>query len=163
MLLLSITSSHAMSINVLQSLTSSPQLRHCLNIKPEQHAVFERFSDSAGGYIVLESNNPQVFKTLIRAAKAKSKLRLKATVTPDLTEKKPEEVASSEDTPTMPTEKAAEPVIVRSPDNQTPSRDSTALDGRSIASPAAFHCGSLGLLQLHRQRRHSGSSRACLP
>jgi len=34
----------------------------------------------------------------------------------------------------MPTEKAAEPVIVRSPDNQTPSRDSTALDGRSIGS-----------------------------
>jgi len=111
-----------------------PQLRHCLNIKPEQHAVFERFSDSAGGYIILESNNPQVFKTLIRAAKAKSKLRLKATVTPDLTEEKPEEAASLEDTPTMPAEKAVEPVIVRSPDNQTSSRDSTALDGRSIGS-----------------------------
>ena len=34
----------------------------------------------------------------------------------------------------MSTEKAAEPVIVRSPDNQTPARDSTALDGRSIGS-----------------------------
>lgn len=115
-------------------LTVTPQLRHCLNIKPEQHAVFERFSDSAGGYIVLESNNPQVFKTLIRAAKAKSKLRLKATVTPDLAEKKPEEAAAPQDTTDMSTQKVAEPVIVRSPDNQTPSRDSTALDGRSIGS-----------------------------
>jgi next-to-BRCA1 protein 1 len=111
-----------------------PQLRHCLNIKPEQHAIFERFSDSAGGYIVLESNNPQVFKTLIRAAKAKSKLRLKATVTPDLTETKIEEPASPQETPDMSAQKAAEPVIVRSPDNQASSRDSTALDGRSIGS-----------------------------
>jgi next-to-BRCA1 protein 1 len=129
-----ITCNHHHIIHFSQPLTRSPQLRHCLNIKPEQHAVFERFSDSAGGYIILESNNPQVFKTLIRAAKAKSKLRLKATVTPDLTEQKPEEVASSEDIPAMSAEKAVEPVIVRSPDNQTSSRDSTALDGRSIGS-----------------------------
>jgi next-to-BRCA1 protein 1 len=111
-----------------------PQLRHCLGIKPEQHVVFERFSDSAGGYITLESNNPQVFKTLIRAAKAKSKLRLKATVTPDLTETKTEEAAAPQDTTHMPVQEAAEPVIVRSPDNRSFARDSTALDGRSIGS-----------------------------
>lgn len=42
--------------------------------------MFERFSDSAGAYVVLDSANPQVYKTLFRAAKAKLKLRLKATV-----------------------------------------------------------------------------------
>ena len=85
-------------------LTLCLQLRHCLNIKPEQHAVFERFSDSAGGYIILEPTNQQVFKTLIRAAKAKSKLRLKATVTPDpasvtpdATEQTTEDMASAQD------------------------------------------------------------------
>jgi next-to-BRCA1 protein 1 len=123
------------------SLTSCLQLRHCLNIKPEQHAVFERFSDSAGGYIILESTNQQVFKTLIRAAKAKSKLRLKATVTPDpasvtpeVTEEKTEDMASTQDSQDTTAEKPVEPVIVRSPENQASARDSTALDGRSIGS-----------------------------
>jgi len=117
------------------------KLRHCLNIKPEQHAVFERFSDSAGGYIILEPTNQQVFKTLIRAAKAKSKLRLKATVTPDpasvtsdATEETTEDMASAQDNQNTTAEKPVEPVIVRSPDNQASSRDSMALDGRSIGS-----------------------------
>ena len=43
--------------------------------------MFERFSDSAGSYITLDSNNPAVYKQLYRAAKAKLKLRIKATVT----------------------------------------------------------------------------------
>ena len=43
--------------------------------------MFERFSDSAGAYITLDSNNPSVYKQLYRAAKAKLKLRIKATVT----------------------------------------------------------------------------------
>lgn len=51
------------------------QLRLLLGITPDQTVVFERFSDSAGGYITLDPNSPQVFKTLIRAAKAKSTLR----------------------------------------------------------------------------------------
>ncbi|WPH01256.1 Hypothetical protein R9X50_00409400 [Acrodontium crateriforme] len=66
-----------LSANVLPD-----KLRQCLNIKPEQTAVFERFSDSAGGFVTLDPTKPQVFKTLIRAAKAKLKLRIKATVTP---------------------------------------------------------------------------------
>lgn len=46
--------------------------------------VLQRYSDSSADYVTLNENNPQVFKTLIRAAKAKGKLRLKATVTPEL-------------------------------------------------------------------------------
>ena len=41
---------------------------------------FDRFSDSAGAYITLDSTNPAIYKQLYRAAKAKLKLRLRATV-----------------------------------------------------------------------------------
>ena len=46
--------------------------------------MFERFSDSAGCFVLLDSNNPQVYKQLHRAAKAKLRLRLRATyIKPD--------------------------------------------------------------------------------
>lgn len=48
---------------------------------PSQNITFERFSDSASSYIPLDSNNPAVYKQLYRAAKAKLKLRIRATVT----------------------------------------------------------------------------------
>ena len=50
--------------------------------------MFERYSDSAGSYITLDSNNPAVYKQLYRAAKAKLKLRIKASVT-DIPSSKP--------------------------------------------------------------------------
>ncbi len=55
--------------------------------------MFERFSDSAGSYITLDSNNPSVYKQLYRAAKAKLKLRIKATVT-DMPSPKPLNLAA---------------------------------------------------------------------
>ena len=51
-----------------------------LAIPPNAQVVFERYSDSAGSYITLDSANPSVYKQLYRAAKAKLKLRIKATV-----------------------------------------------------------------------------------
>jgi next-to-BRCA1 protein 1 len=42
--------------------------------------VLERYSDSSASYVTLDSDKPQVYKTLFRAAKAKLKLRLRATV-----------------------------------------------------------------------------------
>lgn len=56
------------------------QLRFLLAIPPSQPVIFERFSDSAGAYTTLDSNNPSVYKQLYRAAKAKLKLRIKATL-----------------------------------------------------------------------------------
>ncbi|EMF14738.1 uncharacterized protein SEPMUDRAFT_148366 [Sphaerulina musiva SO2202] len=98
------------------------KLRRVLDIKPEQHVVLERFSDSAGGYITLDQTNPQVFKTLIRAAKAKGKLRLKATVSsvaaPENKEAGELKVAPKEMAPLI----------------ASPSRDSVSLDKRSIGS-----------------------------
>ncbi|MCJ1437632.1 hypothetical protein MMC27_007019 [Xylographa pallens] len=57
------------------------KLRSLLAVPPTKNIVFERYSDSAGTYITLDSNNPSVYKQLYRAAKAKLKLRIKATVT----------------------------------------------------------------------------------
>jgi next to BRCA1 gene 1 protein len=56
------------------------QLRHLLGIPITQDILLERFSDSAGAYITLDSTNPSIYKQLYRAAKAKLKLRIKLTV-----------------------------------------------------------------------------------
>lgn len=65
---------------IASSCTDSTQLRFLLAIPPECDVKFDRFSDSAGAYISLDSTNPAVYKQLYRAAKAKLKLRLRATV-----------------------------------------------------------------------------------
>ncbi|KXT03022.1 hypothetical protein AC578_685 [Pseudocercospora eumusae] len=107
----------------------TPRLRHVLDIKPEQTVVLERYSDSAGGYITLDEKNPQVFKTLIRAAKAKGKLRLKATVTPtDLPQEKEAPVEAKKVAV-----KTMEPIVVRSAAQPQP-RDPISLDQRNIGS-----------------------------
>lgn len=51
-----------------------------MQVPPGQDVIFERYSDSAGAYVTLDANKPQVYKTLFRAAKAKLKLRLRATI-----------------------------------------------------------------------------------
>ncbi|KAJ4374495.1 hypothetical protein N0V86_007364 [Didymella sp. IMI 355093] len=56
------------------------KLRAGLQIRDDEQVVFERYSDSAAAYVTLDSNAPTVYKTLFRAAKAKLKLRLRATV-----------------------------------------------------------------------------------
>ncbi|KAL8928574.1 MAG: hypothetical protein Q9208_001808 [Pyrenodesmia sp. 3 TL-2023] len=61
--------------------TLPDKLRSLLAVPPSQNITFERFSDSASSYIPLDSNNPAVYKQLYRAAKAKLKLRIRATIT----------------------------------------------------------------------------------
>ncbi|OXV06327.1 hypothetical protein Egran_05905 [Elaphomyces granulatus] len=70
---------------------SLPQKLHqLLNIPADANVVFERYSDSAAGYIRLESDNQAVYKQLYRAAKAKQKLRIKVTtVSPSVVVSKP--------------------------------------------------------------------------
>ncbi|KAL8652605.1 MAG: hypothetical protein Q9226_004202, partial [Calogaya cf. arnoldii] len=70
-----------LALRELGANTLPDKLRSLLNVPPTQNIVFERFSDSAGSYIALDSNNPAVYKQLYRAAKAKLKLRIKATIT----------------------------------------------------------------------------------
>ncbi|KAL3424571.1 hypothetical protein PVAG01_03852 [Phlyctema vagabunda] len=61
--------------------TLPDKLRFLLNVPPTSEAVFERYSDSAAAFIVLDPHNTSVYKQLYRAAKAKLKLRLKVTIT----------------------------------------------------------------------------------
>lgn len=58
------------------------QLRVLLTIPDGTDLLLERYSDSAGTYVTLDSANPSIYKQLYRAAKAKLKLRLKATAMP---------------------------------------------------------------------------------
>ncbi|KAJ5469487.1 hypothetical protein N7539_009105 [Penicillium diatomitis] len=65
--------------SVFSQKASSP-LRLLLGIPASVNVIFERYSDSAASYIQLDEANPSVYKQLYRAAKAKSKLRIRATV-----------------------------------------------------------------------------------
>ncbi|KAJ5377829.1 uncharacterized protein N7496_005238 [Penicillium cataractarum] len=64
----------------LQAQVLPQKLRLLLGVPANVNVIFERYSDSAGNYIRLDEANPSVYKQLYRAAKAKSKLRIKATV-----------------------------------------------------------------------------------
>ncbi|KAF4125663.1 next to BRCA1 1 protein [Geosmithia morbida] len=59
------------------------QLRAFLVIPDNSAVTIERYSDSAGTYIILDPKNTSVYKQLYRAAKAKSKLKLRVTLNPD--------------------------------------------------------------------------------
>jgi len=63
-----------MGMSVLDS-----KLRSMLSIDPETDVLFERYSDSAGSYVALDQTNVAVYKQLLRAAKAKQKLKVRAT------------------------------------------------------------------------------------
>ncbi|KAJ9641075.1 hypothetical protein H2199_005743 [Coniosporium tulheliwenetii] len=78
------------------------KLRSLLAIPPNQEVVFERFSDSAGAYITLDTENPHVYKTLFRAAKAKLKLRLRATLPSENNEQAPQAPKPTEGAPAAP-------------------------------------------------------------
>ncbi|TVY59698.1 NBR1-like protein [Lachnellula suecica] len=60
--------------------TLPDKLRFLLAISPSTEAIFERYSDSAASFVVLDPANASVYKQLYRAAKAKLKLRLKVTI-----------------------------------------------------------------------------------
>ncbi|TVY28460.1 Next to BRCA1 gene 1 protein [Lachnellula hyalina] len=60
--------------------TLPDKLRFLLAVAPSSTAIFERYSDSAASFVVLDPTNASVYKQLYRAAKAKLKLRLKVTI-----------------------------------------------------------------------------------
>ncbi len=103
------------------------QLRAVLAIHPSVNCHFERYSDSAGQFIVLDRNNTSVYKQLLRAAKAKQKLKMRV-VLANPAPAAPEVVADQEiktgpqpvtiedvpEAPPRPAKKAIAPVIVPS-------------------------------------------------
>lgn len=74
------------------------QIRLFLRISPDTEVVIERYSDSASSFVVLDSNNVPVYKQLYRAAKAKSKLKLRVS-TPQLLPKTAPKPVTVEDEP----------------------------------------------------------------
>ncbi|KAL1310711.1 hypothetical protein AAFC00_000968 [Neodothiora populina] len=113
-----------------------PKLRYLLLIKSGQGVVFERYSDSVGDFVVLDPANPAVFKTLVRAAKAKLKLRLKATVSPlSSTDEEQEESKNKAGASLSETARLAARGI--NPSTHLPMRGSTAFDQRSLG-PGIF-------------------------
>lgn len=109
-------------------------MRQVLDIKPEQHIVLERYSDSSGDYVTLDESNPQVFKTLIRAAKAKGKLRLKATVTPEAKTESSVDLSARETKPSVSTFTSDIHFSATCSHKIQSARESTAVDQRSIGS-----------------------------
>ncbi|KAI9788410.1 MAG: hypothetical protein M1816_006935 [Peltula sp. TS41687] len=61
--------------NVLPS-----KLHNFLGIPPNVEVIYERYSDSAAHFVHLDPNDPAIYKQLYRAAKAKLRLRLRATI-----------------------------------------------------------------------------------
>ncbi|KAI9928037.1 hypothetical protein MW887_002889 [Aspergillus wentii] len=59
------------------------KLRLLLGVPADVNVIFERYSDSAGCFVRLDSENVAVYKQLYRAAKAKLKIRIKATAEND--------------------------------------------------------------------------------
>ncbi|KAJ6783965.1 hypothetical protein PWT90_05664 [Aphanocladium album] len=55
-------------------------IRTFLHIPTDRKAMIERYSDSAASFVLLDSSNMPVYKQLYRAAKAKSKLKLRVTL-----------------------------------------------------------------------------------
>ncbi|KAG5919205.1 hypothetical protein E4U42_006584 [Claviceps africana] len=58
-------------------------LRSFLPIPAGAKVMIERYSDSAGAYVMLDASNMAVYKQLYRAAKAKSKLKLRVSILPE--------------------------------------------------------------------------------
>lgn len=68
-----------------------------MTVPPTDSLVLERYSDSFANYIYLDSENPAVYKQLYRAAKAKLKLRIKATTKPQESTDAPAVAAPAEE------------------------------------------------------------------
>ncbi|PVH85269.1 hypothetical protein DL98DRAFT_55242 [Cadophora sp. DSE1049] len=106
--------------------TLPDKLRFLLAIPPSSEAIFERYSDSAAAFIVLDPNNTSVYKQLYRAAKAKLKLRLKVTikekepVTP-----KPATVEDEEPSPVSPVDEQPAPIEPTPEVTPAPAAEST--------------------------------------
>jgi len=130
------------------------KLRTLLNIPAETNAVFERYSDSAAAYVVLDQTDTAVYKQLGRAAKAKQKLKIRVTIKKpvvDEEEKKGPKPASVEDAvedqiPTPKTPEAAEPTTtpVVSPSTSTVPRETAPVTATPERSEAQMRLESMG-------------------
>jgi len=96
--------------------TLPDKLRYQLNIPPSSEVIFERYSDSAAAFILLDPKSQAVWKQLYRAAKAKLKLRIKVTVKDkEAVMPKPATVEDEEPAPLSPVEKEMPAPVICTP------------------------------------------------
>lgn len=95
-----ITRRTKMPLRVMVPRTLESNIRTFLHIPVDAEVVFERYSDSAASFVLLQAGNIPIYKQLYRAAKAKSKLKIRVTVKeqPKATVPKP---ATVEDEPEL--------------------------------------------------------------
>ncbi|KAI1207124.1 uncharacterized protein F4807DRAFT_188169 [Annulohypoxylon truncatum] len=117
--------------------TLENKLRHSLQIPSETTATFERYSDSAGSFVVLHPANIPAYKQLYRAAKAKQKLKLRVTT------QKPEPEAEPEPEVKQEAEPAREPEEVKAPKPVT-IEDEPEVESKEVVEPT-IHEPSLDL------------------
>jgi next-to-BRCA1 protein 1 len=149
--------------------TLPDKLRFLLSIPPSAEVLFERYSDSAATFVVLDSNNASVYKQLYRAAKAKLKLRLRVTVhLKEPATPKPATVEDEESSPVSPVEPVA--AVSPTPDESTTTiaceAPLTVTYTESIAKPvsvAEIQRGFEDLLISNQGSRSVHSARASPP
>ncbi|VUC20246.1 unnamed protein product [Clonostachys rosea] len=105
------------------SLLKSTQIRVFLHVPAEQKIMIERYSDSAASFVTLDPTNASVYKQLYRAAKAKSKLKLRVTRLVDESSVEPKPV-TIEDSP----EESSSPSV------ETETSAPVALDSNFLSS-----------------------------
>ncbi|KAL6859728.1 hypothetical protein J3F83DRAFT_748813 [Trichoderma novae-zelandiae] len=131
--------------------TLEDNIRLFLRISPEDQIIIERYSDSAGSFVILDPINVPIYKQLYRAAKAKSKLKLrvstlqpqpKNTPKPATVEDEPEESVAETYEPTdkttpLETDESAstnEPATEMSmPSEEVPPSSATLLSGIDLS------------------------------
>lgn len=99
-----------------------------MHIPTDRSAIIERYSDSAAAFILLDSTNLPIYKQLYRAAKAKSKLKLRVT----LLEAKPVSAPKPVSVETVTETPAAQPGSKPSP---VPSEASLPLRSHGLTMP----------------------------
>ncbi|KAI1778357.1 hypothetical protein F4818DRAFT_405807 [Hypoxylon cercidicola] len=117
--------------------TLEDKLRVFLQIPVGTAATFERYSDSAASYVVLNSLNIPAYKQLYRAAKAKQKLKLRVTSQPKPEPQpapEPEPEAKAKPEPTAIPETKLEEVQAPKP---VTIEDEIEAEGKETASLAA--------------------------
>jgi next-to-BRCA1 protein 1 len=121
------------------------KLRTLLGVPADVNVILERYSDSAGSYIRLDSDNVAVYKQLHRAAKAKSKLRIKASTVDSSVPAPSDTTASTEQMSQSPPRYSyletvlSPPIAVASGETQSTASDQiTENNGSSFASKFVF-------------------------
>lgn len=145
----------------LEASTLEPKLRTVLALPSECDCLIERYSDSAGAYIVLDSTNNSVYKQLYRAAKAKQKLKLRITTQIRFAENpKGPKAVSVEDEPELPkpaesspADKTEEPIDPPPPSfvMSQPSVESV-LRRHLVPAPHVASCSSIALLTMEQEQ-----------